>query len=79
MPQSLLDTGAFLNGACGRPKGQGKILMSPLLAVNQSRNLLSRSNFSIDILYVYRHVMQSVNPFMAHRCGYTESDGGLMT
>jgi hypothetical protein len=27
MPQSLLDTGAFLNGACGRPKSQGKILI----------------------------------------------------
>jgi hypothetical protein len=79
MPQSLLDTGELSRGACGALKSRLNPICRPSLAVNQSRNRLCRSNCSIDILYVHSYAMQSVNPFMAHRCGYTELDGGLMT
>ena len=80
MPQSLLDTGAFLNGACGRPKDQGK---PPVVAFaggkSGSKSTRPVQSQLSSLATAHRQVMQAVNPFMAHRCGYNDLEGGLMT
>ena len=60
------------------PKGQGKYAIPPFSGGKSgSKSTRPAQSQLSSLIKAHRQVMQAVNPFMAHRCGYSESEAWL--